>query len=350
MACLFMDSFDHYANTTQMLKKWTSVSGSSTIQPSAVGRNGTNGFLSQSGANAIQLPVKVLPSTYATLIIGVAFQPLASMTSDCIVLQLRDALAGGEQLSVRFQRSTNKLYVSRNGTTLAVGTTVLSYGVYYYVELKATIHNTVGAYEVHLNSSAEPNLTASGVNTRGIGTNNSADSVSCGGATGTNVPSAYWDDFYCCDTSGSVNIDFLGDVAIQCLLPNGDGANQQWTPSSGTTHYTLVDETTPNDDTDYVSDATAGDRDTYTYGDLRAATGNVLAVQVLIYARKDDAGTRQIAPVVRISGTNYDGATLPNLGTTYTWYPALYETSPASAAAWTVSEVNAAEFGVKLVA
>lgn len=47
------------------------------------------------------------------------------------------------------------------------------------------------------------------------------------------------------------------------LLPVGEGTNLAWTPSTGTTHYTLVDETTCNGVTDYVSETTVGDRDSY---------------------------------------------------------------------------------------
>lgn len=48
------------------------------------------------------------------------------------------------------------------------------------------------------------------------------------------------------------------------LLPTGEGTNLSWTPKTGTTHYTMVDETTCNGTTDYVSETTVGDRDAYT--------------------------------------------------------------------------------------
>ena len=47
------------------------------------------------------------------------------------------------------------------------------------------------------------------------------------------------------------------------LLPSSDGAYLQWTPSTGTTHYTLVDESTCNGTTDYNSTNTVGNRDSY---------------------------------------------------------------------------------------
>jgi len=40
-----------------------------------------------------------------------------------------------------------------------------------------------------------------------------------------------------------------------------DGNYLQWTPSTGTTHYTLVNETPCNGATNYVSTGTNGNRD-----------------------------------------------------------------------------------------
>lgn len=48
------------------------------------------------------------------------------------------------------------------------------------------------------------------------------------------------------------------------LLPTGEGTNLAWTPSTGLTHYTTVDESSCNGTTDYVSETTVGDRDAYT--------------------------------------------------------------------------------------
>lgn len=47
------------------------------------------------------------------------------------------------------------------------------------------------------------------------------------------------------------------------LLPTSDGAYLQWTPSAGSTHYTLVDESSCNGTADYVSTNTTGRRDAY---------------------------------------------------------------------------------------
>ena len=47
------------------------------------------------------------------------------------------------------------------------------------------------------------------------------------------------------------------------ILPSSDGPYLQWTPKTGTTHYTMVDESTCNGTTDYNSTNTVGNRDSY---------------------------------------------------------------------------------------
>jgi hypothetical protein len=47
------------------------------------------------------------------------------------------------------------------------------------------------------------------------------------------------------------------------LVPSVDGFYLQWTPKTGTTHYTMVDETTCNGTTDYNRTTTVGNRDSY---------------------------------------------------------------------------------------
>lgn len=153
------------------------------------------------------------------------------------------------------------------------------------------------------------------------------------------------DDLYILDTAGTLNNDFLGDVRVQTYLPTADGANTGMTPSTGTTHYNLVDETTPNT-TDYVSTTSTGVKDTYQFPDLSANTGNVFGVMTTNYAHKDSTGLAGIANVVRSGGTNYSG-TSNSLSTGWTANSQTWETNPATGAVWSASEVNSAEFGVE---
>lgn len=220
---------------------------------------------------------------------------------------------------------------------------MLSTSTFYYIELKAKIDNSTGSYTLKIDGSTE--LTASGIDTQASG-NASADRLRI--AVGNNSFNSNWDDLYLLDDSGSAPLnDFLGDVRCTSLLPNGAGNYTQWTPSTGS-NFQVVDETAPNDDTDYNSDSTVGHKDTYTFQDL-TGTGTVYAVQSHLWARKDDAGTRQIAPLLRSGGSDNTGTTV-SLSTSYAYYNQIYETNPITAAVWTVSDVNGLEAGAVVIA
>jgi hypothetical protein len=66
-----------------------------------------------------------------------------------------------------------------------------------------------------------------------------------------------------------------------------------------------------------------------------------------VLARREAEGAAQVKSAIRIGSTDYDAATAVGIGGTaysYTLFP--YDTNPATSAAFSESEVNAAEFGV----
>ena len=161
-----------------------------------------------------------------------------------------------------------------------------------------------------------------------------------------NYSNAY-DDMYMLDTTGTRNNDFLGDVRVQTLYPASDGANTGLTPSTGTNHAALVDETTANT-TDYVSSAVAGTKDTYHFQSLSANTAGVFAVEVTNYSQKDAVGPASFSNVVRVGSTDYS-QTAQALSASWTTQKDLMESNPATSSAWSASDVNNAEFGVEVV-
>ena len=115
-----------------------------------------------------------------------------------------------------------------------------------------------------------------------------------------------------------------------------------------TGHFDTVNDSAENGEQDYIASATPGNRDTFTFTNL-GVTGVVKAVAIAHVSRKDDAGTRLVATVVRGGSTNYDNASTQSLAATYAGQQQIYETDPGNAsAAWTVSNVNAREYGIKL--
>jgi len=77
------------------------------------------------------------------------------------------------------------------------------------------------------------------------------------------------------------------------LLPTSDGTYEQWTRvSSGSTHYTAVDESTCNGNTDYVRETTTGERESFGVSLASVPDGaTVTAVAIVPCASRNSSGS-----------------------------------------------------------
>jgi hypothetical protein len=330
MANRFIDGFKHYGTLTQ---KWTSGSGTfSTATPRLPGA----GYLTNPGSGA----TKTIDSQ-PTWTVGFGYRITAIPNQ--ILISILDGATS--QMDLRLT-GTGQLQVTRGGTVLATSAVgLITAAVWNYIEFQTTINNTTGAYSVHLNGAAVSGLTATGVNTR-MSANNTADTIALPNFPGGSTFD--YSDFYMNDGTGSSpNNGFWGDTRIDTQVPTGAGNYTQWTPSTGS-NWQNVDDMPPNSDTDYNSDSTVGHIDSFAVSSVVPLTGTVYARQVALFARKDDAGLRQIAPLFRHSTTDSVGTTV-TLSTSYQYYFQLYETNPATSSAWTISDCNGDESGYKTI-
>lgn len=343
MALIFCDSFDHYTTVTQ---KW--VNSSSVVTPTigAVGKNSTNGLTHSysSSSNAFLRVRRDLPSTYNTLIMGTAFKCTnldddTNWGRDCI----QAAINGSFQFSVT-SNAAGQLEFRRgnwNGSIMQTSGALITPNIWYWLEVKVYIHDTAGTYEVKLNNTTV--LSGTNVDTK-ASASAGANQVWLSGFAYNRY--TYWDDLYVCDTTGDFANDFLTDGArVVSLLPSGAGNYSNWTPSAGS-NYECVDEVPPNGDTDYVSAATSGIKDSYAFGDLPISQGYVLGVQYSVFGKKTAGGVEQFKPLFRPASTDYEG-TLTALTDSYAYHTVTQNENPETAAQWTISEVNSAEFGIK---
>jgi hypothetical protein len=337
-----MDSADHFTTRAQALMKWTDVDSANMVVVAGAGRNGTAGWRFGNGSNFLKKVATSEQFHYAAF----GFKPQALPTGDVPLISFRDGAT--EQCDLRLT-TAGKFIVTRNGTTIAgPGTFIITIGVYFYIEFRVKIDDATGTVDVWVNGGAGTDVTGSGLDTKN-GANATADTVLfCGRVVGGFGPNDS-DDFVW--VSGSTAVTRWGDTRMEYIKPNGNGNSSQWVGSDGNSvdNYLLVDETTPNDDTDYVASSTVGDIDLYTFTDVTPTTGAVKAVAVYLYARKDDAGTRTIAVATRESATNSFGGN-QDLSTQYNYYREIFELNPRTAAAYTIGEVNGSEFGIKEIA
>jgi len=125
---------------------------------------------------------------------------------------------------------------------------------------------------------------------------------------------------------------------------NGNGAETAWAGD-----YTNVDETGRND-ADIIHSNTDGAVETFTKGALNTLynTYAVKGVGVMARAMRGTTGPQNIQLVARSGSTNGFSANKA-LAVKWDQYRELFATNPATAAAWTFSEADAAQVGVKAV-
>jgi hypothetical protein len=400
---LFCDSFDTYATLTQKYDSVTTSVGSVTINSGAA-RTGANGLLCF--ANIYAYVTKNF-SSRATYIAGFAINCNSIASGPVNVFVLLDT--GTVQFVLKIDSAGNiKAY--RGGTLLGTASSTISpLNAYHHLEVKVTIHGSSGVVSVQLDGVNVLNLT--GQNTQVTG-NASANQVQLGADNGnTGSDTIYFDDFYICDNSGSLNNTFLGDVSMLARTPSANGTQNDYTATfasfinghtyvvgetfkdsnnsvqrctvagtaagsaptwattggltttsggatfvvvgsgsnPGAANWMAVSETVPDDNSSYVTDATVGHIDRYTYPSIGGSS--VKAAVLNLRGEKDDASTRSIRAVTKSGGTTADnGSDFGLTLNTYANFQGIFETDPNSGIAWTVAGVNAAEFGVKTTA
>lgn len=133
------------------------------------------------------------------------------------------------------------------------------------------------------------------------------------------------------------------NARIRTLQPTGNGNYNDFTND-----YTAVDEGPNCDTSDFISGATATNKESYTHNALATSTGYVLrAVMVGSFHKHDDSGGPQnMRHFLRINGTDYPGPSL-TIGNGFTPDSTLWALDPSTSAAWGYPNLNAAEMGVE---
>ena len=337
MALLWVDGFENYGTTIGSAPSPTNIvtkkylgdyESSIDIQ---TGRD--TGYCLLFNDSSIFITTTGL-TTDRTLIIGAAIK-IKTATGNGYVYTLLDIANSSTGIRLKYANGELSVYLN---TTLINGTSGLSLsaGVWYYIEFKVYCDTTAGTYEVRVGG---VNVLNGIVNTQYTSTLNYYSKVRLG------VSTAYlsYDDLYICDSTGTVNNNFLGNCKVETLRPTGDSV-VTWTPDTGVINYTQIDEQVIDDDTTYV-EATTG-KDLYTYGNTANTT--IQGVMITTDVRQTDATDYTLnnvtkSGVTEISDNKFVGAT------GYTAKTTVVEQDPNTSTPWTQATLNAAEFGVEAI-
>ncbi len=349
------DGYDDYP-TAQLAREHPRTVGAVTI--GAGGRNGGTHLICTGRKAYACRAVPISPP--GELVIG-AYLTFSAL--DCYFADFRDATksqicfyVGGDG-SISAYRFTSSVYESDFGGSLqwndgyrallgssAAGVVAAGQGA--NVQLRVLVSDTVGVIGVMVNGALV--LTLTGQDTRNGIAGISNVLLGNGNDSTHGSGNVTVDDLWLAD-------DYVGDMRADSHYEISDGPHQDGTPSTGVDHYACVDETSPNDDTDYVALANAGDRECYGIEAFKNSGAAIAAVMIVLDAKKVDAGGATLGAHIHGAGSpgaDYDAAG-QGLTTAYTRIKQLYQTDPDSGSpetAWDEAGFEALNYGYKKVA
>lgn len=252
-----------------------------------------------------------------------------------------------------------KLRVMRGATELARSVQTFNmdsqnYG-WWRFEIKATITNT-GSVEVKV---SRPSKSSYGTIT--VDWDNSLASVdiqdqASSGATSVALAmqSMALDNWIIMDNTGTTNNDYVGLVRVYASKPSVAGTHNDWSLAGGatTTQGALNESVSSDDDDQRVSSGTIGNKASanvpnFPTGEI-GDNAPVLGLRFDQAYRMETAGTITSIGMMRIGTTDYDiGSDVVMSSTTLASQSDILETSPATAAAFTKTEIEGFEIGVR---
>ncbi len=273
----------------------------------------------------------VIPDTL-TIVMGFAYMHGGSGTG----IFVRFKSGGATQTSLHL--SWNGLLEARLGTSTSLGlaTEPLRVGTWNYIDVKVVLHDSTGSIQVRLNGQDIINAT-------NVDTKQSAGDIKYTSVFIEAFARGAWDDMYIYDDNGGTP-SLQGSRVVENLLPASDDTNQ-WTPSTGSDHYALVNDSTINDTT-YISHDTINEVDDWNYANITEIDGGILGLAQWTRVSTNDGGVRTVNSLCESNSTEDLDSVAHNEG-----FETLYriiDEDPDTSTAWTVGGVNAATFGVEV--
>lgn len=320
----FCESFEHYTSVSQLASKWDEVSGSFITGPD------NRRWFSLGGLTSDELVKAVFLDTPNSILVGFAILPSkrsSRATED--ILYFRDGTTA--MLSVFLIEGT--VQVRRGNTTILNSTVSVPAETRSYIEIRVVLDNSSGSVELQINGVPAGSFEGNTINSGSTLTN-----IRWGGQDTTIALR----DIYIMEYG-----DFLGEIVVRALRPNGAGVDDDWTASAEGDNYEMVNQEGPDDNT-YVSTNVHGARDLYEFENPAASTDSrVHFVQTVVRARKVDAGAGVLTMIAR-SGSDEDESEAHGLSEQFRYHVDSFTVNPATGQPWTIDELAAAQFGFKL--
>jgi hypothetical protein len=356
MSLLFATAFGLQTSTFGI--EWNSTSGSPTVETTISRSNGTALRFAGAGTKSIQW--NTFAPAQGVRFYGAYIYIVTGPSASNDIIQITN----GANIKVALRvTDLGTLQLWNFEDTAQIGSSyTYSTGQWYRFEVKVdstTLASTTVEARLYA-ASAESTLLWNPSGTQ----NFSVDPNRFGFAHNGNATLDYVvTDIVANDNAGSVLNSWMGEGSLVYLRPSGAGASAQWS-RAGTdsgANWSQVDETTPNDITDYVQSNTSGQIDDYALSNTPAAVGASDVIDfVLVGVRHSISNTTGADPDFKVrltAGGNTDlSANIAPAVTTWatntnnnTYLPPLVLTDMpgASTTPWTKSDLDAAEVGIE---
>lgn len=337
---LWMDGFDEIGNANQKYTEGGEINfaqATVTVAPFSYGRS-----LKYNNSNEVVLQ-KVIPSApYTVFFLGFHFLLNTTDTVERNFIQFLDAQNNVVQIELRriwdnvLLKHVLRLY--RGSTLLATSSDGIPQNTWVWLSVKHVCHPSAGSVEVKLNNATV--LTFTGNTQNGASTQVHRPVI----RTGTAIAEFYSDNLVI--ATGLSSDPPLSECRIFGAVVPTSNDSIAFTPNAGT-NWSNVNEIPPNDDTSYNYSNTVGATDVFVCAPP-TLTGVIRAVKVNFRARKDDAGVRELAPIIRPTTTNYQGSAI-EIASNYFSRGVVWEINPDTGLPWNPGDLTNLKFGYRIV-
>jgi len=148
-------------------------------------------------------------------------------------------------------------------------------------------------------------------------------------------------------TGGQVKLTSGSTPGTETLRPNAAGTSTQCTAVGDSPNYQCVDESVADTTTYVRTSFGATQLDTYNIANRSQGSGTISSVTVHIMSRASATGSAGFEIAIRTHNVNYFGNYFTTTSTSFTDFNKTWATNPNTSSAWTWTEIDALEAGVR---
>ena len=353
MALILIEEFRRYAavadvgtDNDDLTTQW-SIDGGIALSASG-GRFGEQALQVQATGRQELIRLGSGAVSGSTLIVGFALKWSGSQSGNVVSrtnLLICRTSAASNHWTVQIGNGGTIYILNSSDTIVQAYPMAIQSDCWHYIEIKVSMLDS-GSFNLKVDGELVVNA-LSGDFRSGTGNTSNIEQLSFRG----NEDNTYISDIIVMDGSGATFNDYKGDMRYECAVPDADGGTLQWTASAGS-NFQCIDDALGayNDDTDYISEATTDDINLASHGTISATNATTIHFAALFALARSDTTGDKIALVAKsgaATGTGPDIALAGTTSTAYRWKKGYFETDPNTSSAWTVANINAAEWGCK---